>query len=134
MTADTGHPPIETATAWIFRRNDGIIKIAFKEHAEISLQNARDLLKVIRQSMDPISPLMVDGSRANFVSTRAQAEVFKTPNISGVAFIAPKWSDRITIENILKANQPIYPVMVFASEDEAIAWLKQFSQGSRKNT
>lgn len=124
MTADTDKPPIEISTSWIYIRNDGIVKIIFKDDAEISLQHTRDLLKTIRQSTGPMPLLMVDGSRAKFVSTRAQAEMFKTPNISGVALIAPKWSDRMTVENILKANQPIYPVMIFESEDEAIAWLK----------
>jgi hypothetical protein len=117
---------IETATARIWLRQDGIAQVNIKNGVKISPQAANKLLKAVQDVIPGKCPLIVDATLSHSITIKAKVVLFKARNINALAIVASTWLARATAKNLLKSNYPLCPAKVFKYEKEAVEWLKQY--------
>jgi hypothetical protein len=117
---------IETTTARIWLRQDGIAQVNVKYGVKISPQAGNELMKAVQDVIPGKCPLIVDAAQLHSITMEAKVVLFKARNIKALAIVAPTWVARTTAENLLKSNRPLCPAKVFKYEKEAVKWLKQY--------
>lgn len=121
---------INTRTAMIWVDEDNIIRKEFHEHAEETLKDALESMEAIKRiSQGRRYPLLIN--LTNVHSMDREARDYYTGNdafslASAAAAVTSSFVSRVIGNFFLGFNKPVYPRKVFNSEDEAIAWLKNF--------
>ncbi len=117
---------IETTTARIWLRQNGIAQVNVKNGVKISSQAANELLKAVQDVIPGKCPLIVDATQSHSITIKAKVVLFKARNINALAIVASTWVARTTAENLLKSNRPLCPAKIFKYEKDAVEWLKQY--------
>jgi len=121
--------PITTRTAKVWLREDGIIQTV------ISLPNARESLEDAKANIAAATTLSPGKRRPKLVDMRAvqgidrEARAYYSGGFAtAVALLVGSPVTRVMANFFIGLNKPPVPTRLFTSEDEAVAWLKGFSE------
>jgi len=121
---------IETSTAKVSLREDGIFHLIYSPKAEVKLDDAREIIaaqyKVLKGKK---SPVLVDIREMKSIDREARQyfkseETVKITSADGIVVGSPV--SRVLGSFFLGINKPVYPIKLFTSEAKAIKWLKEF--------
>jgi hypothetical protein len=130
INQSTSGQVIETRTAKVHLREDGIIQSDTFPNAEISLGDAIDNTSAGKQISEGIKrPVLVNLGQVKSLSREARIyfgsdEVEKTS--SAIALVVSSPIGRVIGNFMMGLNRTPYPTRLFTSEDEAVQWLKGF--------
>ena len=121
---------IETRTAKVFLREDGIIQNDILPQAEISLQDAIESTSVgVSLSHGIKRPILVIFGDVKSLSREARAyfsgeEAAKAT--VAIALVISSHIGRLIGNFMIGLNKTVYPTRLFNTEDQAVVWLKGF--------
>ena len=120
---------IETKTAFIERNSDGIIVVKKKQDAFVELENAIENCGIHKELADNIPrPCMIVMDEMQNTSPEAleyyglsEHEAYR----SAEAFLIEELGTRLIVDHYIKNSEMAYPRAIFATESEAMTWLKK---------
>ncbi len=115
---------IETSTGLVQLTLDNIVRIQIKQDAEISIDEANELLEALGKVSKDKHLLLIDATECHALTMQAKVEILKARNVKALAIVTSSWVAKTTTENLLKTNYPICPTKIFMIEDEAVEWMK----------
>ena len=121
---------IQTKTAIIERTSEGIIIVRKKPDAFIELVNAEENCGIHREMASNIpSPCMIVMDEMQNTSPEA-LEYYGLPEHeeyrSAEAFLIEQLGVRLIVDHYIKNSSMGYPRATFATESEAIEWLRKY--------
>jgi len=123
---------VEVRSDIIWLDGDGIVHSEVKPHIELTVEDAREVLEQIRLlSGGKRRPVLVDLTHCKAVSREARAHYAGEQGSQAVlaaALLTGSPMARVIGNFFLEINKPIFPVRLFTSEAQALAWLKSFLQ------
>lgn len=122
---------IETETMIAVLRDDGIMHISFKPNTHITVEAQEEMVKTYWQLTDIKRPFLFEGGDFVSVSIEARRNALfiedQTPVLAS-AILVKNLGQRIIADYYYKVFPPKYPLKVFRSFDEGIAWLHQLEK------
>ena len=120
---------IETKTARIERNTDGIVIVRKKPDAFIELENAVENCAIHRELANNVPrPCMIVMDEMQNTSPEA-LEYYSLPEHeeyrSAEAFLIEQLGVRLIVDHYIKNSNMSYPRATFATEKEAMDWLKK---------
>jgi hypothetical protein len=122
--------PVELRSQFIWLDSDGILHVQVKPQVEIHLEDAREALEqshLLRAGK--LHPVLVDLTHSKGVSREAReyyaGEEAAKSGLAAALLIGSPLARAIG-NFFMKFNKPVFPVRLFTSETEALAWLKGF--------
>lgn len=112
----------------IYLRSDGIVECTYKAH-HITLPDAQLLVRQLSERFDEARPILADitlvqgidrDARVYFASSEENLRQTKI-----VAFVTNRLVSRVIGNFFLGLNKPVVPTKLFATHEEAIAWLNE---------
>jgi hypothetical protein len=116
----------ETRSSQIWLRDDGIVQVRVKRGVEIELEDAEEILAVLRTLSGGKRPMLLDYRWSHSLTLEARIRLLQPPVITALAMLAWTHIAQISCEFLLSNSNPPYPARVLTSEEEAIFWLKQY--------
>ena len=121
---------IHTESSIIWLDNEGIIHKVFLENALERLSEALESIEIIRNfCREKKRPLLVDFSKAKSVDPDARA-LYASDEIahiiSAVAGVTHSKISQVIGNFFIGFNRPTTPNRLFTTEQDAIAWLKDY--------
>ncbi len=112
-----------------FDRGDSILHIKLREGAKITLDNCRqhyELIRKITENKKHVS--LVDAT--NFFTIDKEAlrlsSASKTRgNLIATAYYTTNLANRLTTNFFIAFYRPAFPISLFKTKEEALAWLKE---------
>lgn len=123
---------IETRTSKTFLRDDGIIQCELLPNTEINLTDAIESVKAGKSiSGGRKRPVLVIFGTVKSISREAR-EYFggkeTTDHTLAIALLISSVTGRVIGNFMIGLNKTLYPTRLFTNEDEAVKWLKGFSE------
>lgn len=119
---------IETAISTVWRGSDGICRIIIHEGAEIEIEEMKESVAVRNQLIgNKRAPVLNDMRRIRSVTREARSFPSQPENANYVLAMAILQNSAVTqiIGNLfVNFSKPPYPTKLFASEEDAIRWLR----------
>jgi hypothetical protein len=123
----TAERTIETATATVELRDDGILVIRVKDGAEDTLQTVKETERAVLALAAETAPVMAVLGKMKGVTAEARAYVSQSDalfrRISKTALVVGSAVSRVIGNVFLQLNRSRTPTRLFTSETEAVAWL-----------
>jgi hypothetical protein len=120
----------ELRTSRLWTDADGILRCEARENVDQTLEDAKAQIALHRRDMAAKPrPILVDIRKARSVSREARAYYagYASAEIySAAGFIVESPLSRALGNFFLGLNKPMYPTRLFTSEEEALAWLRQY--------
>ena len=120
---------IETGTARIWLREDGIVHAVDLGKSQVTLSDAKeDVATVLKVAKGNRLPILIDITAVKSV-TREARHYYRHEagiNAAAAAIIVGSAVSRIIANFVIGLDKPIVPARIFTSEDKAIEWLKGF--------
>ena len=106
--------------------DDGIIYVEVIPNEEITLASARISSELrVQLAFGKTRPLLVDMSKVKSITREAREFYSKDESfVSAMALIIKSPVSKVIGNLFLSIDQPIYPVRLFTSKNEAIDWLR----------
>lgn len=126
---------IETKTAKIWLSEDGFICLKILPGSSLSVEDMKAQLKVVSNlAGNKIIPILVDSRGVKSIDRDARVFIQKEGNkiVSSLALLIGSPVSRLIGNLFLGINKPSYPIMLFTSEDKAIAWLKRTNENNQE--
>jgi hypothetical protein len=121
---------IETKGARLWLGEDGIFRSVTKPNAEISLEQARQLLEAHKKiTGSKKTPVFTDIRMIKSMSRAARVQLAgkEAEKIhSALAILTNSPLNKLFGNLFMSFNKPRFPTRIFTSEEEAIGWLKGF--------
>jgi hypothetical protein len=118
----------QTATNWLGA--DGIMRAVMHPAAEDTLQTAQENIAACAKiCQGKKRPMLVDFRQIKAQTREARAYYAGEESakiFSAVSLLVASPVSRVIGNFFTGLNRPIYPLRLFTSEDEALAWLKGF--------
>ena len=111
-------------------RNDGILHIHIKPHADLQLDDAAEIVEIMGKAGNGKKfPVLIDAGE--FANIDKEVRVFSASPESNIYTIADaiayhSFAQKLIAGFYMKYNQPVVPTQVFADKAEAVKWLKTF--------
>lgn len=128
----TAERTIETATATVGLRDDGILEIRMKDGAEDTLETVKEIVKaVITLVAEPVPVLAVLGGMR---SVTAEARAYVAGNdellarVSRTALVVGSPVSRVIGNVYFKMNRSETSTRLFSSEGDAVSWLGELTR------
>lgn len=121
---------VETRTARIFIRSDGIISITVLAGSEQTRPDIEESMsQVSRLSNGKKMPLLMDIRESKGIDREGRqysASVGVGKHITAMAVLMNSTFSRIMGNFWLRTTKPLFPTRLFTSEEDAVAWLRDF--------
>jgi hypothetical protein len=121
---------IETSSAKLFLRKDGIIQVDGRPNAELNLAAAIDA--VAAQAVLAAGkkrPLLVNMGLVKSMDRNARvyfAGAEAERNVTAAALVISSMIGRVIGNFFIGLNKSLFPTRLFVSQEEAIAWLRGY--------
>ena len=121
---------IDRAYFSVFLLAEGIIHIRVTSKDEISLEQAKEIIRTEAEiGSGKQYPVLI--SSETFSAPTAEAREFlakkeSNPYASAHAYIARSLAEKLMVNAFLKFNRPERPTRMFSSEKGALEWLRTF--------
>ncbi|MBI3244794.1 MAG: STAS/SEC14 domain-containing protein [Chloroflexi bacterium] len=119
---------IHTSKARVWQEEDSIVRLEILPNAHITLKDAKEMVLAV-QSYDGQPPVLADirlvravDREARLQSSYPEFQDFRQAS----ALLVGSPVSRIIGNFFIGLNRPSIPIALFASEEEALAWLKEF--------
>ena len=120
---------IITRTARISLRPDGILHFVYFPDAQERLEDAHANVKASEHlNPDQRRPLLVDLRPMRGIEREARAYYSSLRSITARALLVESPVTRVMANFFISINKPPVPTKLFTSEDQAVAWLKNFME------
>jgi hypothetical protein len=117
---------LDTRTAQVWVRPDGILQLRIKKGIEIDIEDAEELVTAVRKLSGGRRPVLLDYRWSHSLTHEAQIRFFEPHDITALAIVVWTRITRIASEFLLGAVKAPYPARVFTCEEEAVLWLSQY--------
>jgi hypothetical protein len=122
---------ITTSTAQVWLAEDGITHYQAAPGADVGLTEAQETHEAVLQLQgNSQHPLLADIRQARSISREARhffaGAVPAATTTAAVALLVESQVSRMIGRFFLRLNHPPYPMQMFDSEPDAIAWLKGY--------
>ena len=126
---------VETRTAWLWLRDDGIL-------AQEVRPGVRQMLADARETIAAVAAIAKGQPRACMLDIRGGIsvgpgvrELYFSPeggrDLSALAILVTSVMARTTSNVVLALVRPIHPIRMFTEEERAVAWLQPFIHAVR---
>jgi hypothetical protein len=127
---------IKTRIAKIWLGDDGIFRVIFLSGAEVNLEDIKEINSYMAKCSGG-KRLPAFNDIRGVKSTTREARVFtssqESVNVcSAAALLIDSPISRAISSLFLSLSSPPFPTRIFKSEEEALAWLKGFSENRNK--
>jgi len=124
--------PVVTSTSKIWVGDDGVVHLLAHAGAEETLETAKAGIEVVRKLTGNVKrPLLVDIRSARSIEAHARrlwADAHTGAGLTATAILVKSGISR-AIGNFMRGVlRPRYPMRLFTSEPEALAWLRTYVQ------
>ena len=128
ITRQADHPAFT-----LILRTDGILQILMKPHIKLSLQDARDMVKMFGEigGGQPLLLLFIAGddttvdTGARYYASGVEANKYTIAS----AFVVKTITQKLLGNAYVTFNKPVTPTRIFTSEEDAAGWLLGFPKG-----
>jgi len=121
---------IETQTAKIWLDDEGIINLVIKGKQQEGLKNSQENWEAVnRIRQGKVRPIFVDIRNVKFIDQEGRKFYAREEGkdlVNAVAFMVDSPLSRIIGSLFIGLNRLPVPVRLFASEEQALAWLREF--------
>ena len=109
--------------------NGDIYRYRIREGAEISLEDAKELVTIGSELTKGIRVGAIVDARAHFTDTNESRKYFaehtKKNQFAAVAIITSSLAQRLIVNFYINVDRPNVPTKMFGSEEEALKWLRK---------
>ena len=121
---------METRTAFIFRRDDGIISMVIKDNAEVDIEAAKENQEAFIELVGKEECLLLVSFGKDYYATKEAKEFAANSHIGrqviAEAIIINNLAHKILINFYISFHKPKRSIRMFTKEAEALKWLKTF--------
>ena len=118
---------ITTRAAKIWLRDDGVIHQVSLPGIKVQLADAKENVAAITQlAAEKRRPVLMDIRASLGIEREARAYYSSLRSITARALLVESPVTRVMASFFIGFNKPLAPTKLFTSEEEAVAWLKNF--------
>lgn len=121
---------VETRTAWIWLRDDGILAQEVRPGVRQMLEDARETIAAVAAIANGQPRACMLDIRGGISVGPGVRELYFSPeggrDLSALAVLVTSVMARTTSNVILALVRPIHPIRMFTDEERAVAWLQPF--------
>jgi hypothetical protein len=123
---------IDLKTAIVHLRDDGILHLHIKSHAEVDMTSAKEILKAMRMLGGGLKyPVLIEAGElaridpeVRIFSASAEGNIYTLADAVAYESLAQKLIARFYLAH----DKPVVPTEIFPDQAEAIEWLRRFVQ------
>lgn len=127
---------VDTDFSKVWLGEDGVCRSVLRPNIVVGLTEMRESLAAQKQvTEDGVVPVLVDMREIKNSTHEARkfaASVEYSRYVSAVAILENSVIGKILGNLFINFSRPIYPTKLFTSEDEAVSWLREKLQESKK--
>lgn len=124
------NPKVQTESADIEIRPDGIMHIHIKVESTFEMKNSMEIIEArTKLAQNKIYPILYTASEFVLPSREVReyvASESRSALVSADAFVINNLPQRLIASLYKKYNKPVRPTRVFSCPEKAIKWLKQY--------
>lgn len=126
---------VETRTAWLWLRDDGILAQEVRPGVRQMLPDARETIAAVAAIANGQPRACMLDIRGGISVGPGVRELYFSPeggrDLSALAVLVTSVMARTTSNVILALVRPLHPIRMFTDEERAVAWLQPFIGAAR---